>query len=60
MKLNPILPPLFPKLPLNVASRVQGFLVTALLAGGATVPFVARYHKEATGSRDEVCHHGHP
>lgn len=28
--------------------------VTALLAGGATVPFIARYRKEATGSLDEV------
>jgi uncharacterized protein len=27
---------------------------TALLADGATVPFVARYRKEATGSLDEV------
>jgi uncharacterized protein len=26
----------------------------ALLAGGATVPFIARYRKEATGSLDEV------
>ena len=25
-----------------------------LLEGGATVPFVARYRKEATGSMDEV------
>lgn len=25
-----------------------------LLAGGATVPFIARYRKEATGSLDEV------
>ena len=28
--------------------------VAALLDGGATVPFVARYRKEATGSMDEV------
>ncbi len=27
---------------------------TALLADGATVPFIARYRKEATGSLDEV------
>src|SRR4051812_39109635 len=26
----------------------------ALLEGGATVPFIARYRKEATGSLDEV------
>ena len=25
-----------------------------LLEGGATVPFIARYRKEATGSLDEV------
>ena len=25
-----------------------------LLEGGATVPFIARYRKEATGSMDEV------
>ncbi len=28
--------------------------VTALLAEGATIPFIARYRKEATGSLDEV------
>ena len=28
--------------------------VAELLAGGATVPFIARYRKEATGSMDEV------
>ena len=28
--------------------------VAELLAGGATVPFIARYRKEATGSLDEV------
>src|SRR5436853_6940599 len=28
--------------------------VSALLAEGATVPFIARYRKEATGSLDEV------
>ena len=28
--------------------------VVALLAGGATVPFIARYRKEATGGLDEV------
>ena len=32
----------------NVAS------VSELLAGGATVPFIARYRKEATGGMDEV------
>ena len=26
----------------------------ALFAGGATVPFIARYRKEATGGLDEV------
>jgi uncharacterized protein len=37
--------------------RVEVRQVTAaagLLAGGATVPFIARYRKEATGSLDEV------
>jgi len=28
--------------------------ITALLAEGATIPFIARYRKEATGSLDEV------
>jgi transcriptional accessory protein Tex/SPT6 len=38
---------------LNV--RVQQVRATAeLLAGGATVPFIARYRKEATGTLDEV------
>ncbi len=32
--------------------QVEG--TVALLAGGATVPFIARYRKEATGSLDEV------
>lgn len=32
--------------------QVEG--TAALLAGGATVPFIARYRKEATGSLDEV------
>jgi len=35
--------------------NVQNVRTTAeLLAGGATVPFIARYRKEATGSLDEV------
>ncbi|MHB0979232.1 MAG: Tex family protein [Thermoleophilia bacterium] len=32
----------------------QAVSVAELLAGGATVPFIARYRKEATGSLDEV------
>jgi len=32
----------------------QAIAVAELLAGGATVPFIARYRKEATGSLDEV------
>jgi len=32
----------------------QTAAVADLLAGGATVPFIARYRKEATGSLDEV------
>ncbi len=34
--------------------RRQIASVVALLAGGATVPFIARYRKEATGGMDEV------
>ncbi len=34
------------------AKQVQA--VADLLAGGATIPFIARYRKEATGSLDEV------
>ena len=38
---------------LNIpAHRVQAVL--DLLEGGATIPFIARYRKEATGSLDEV------
>ena len=37
----------------NVAVR-QVESVAALLAEGATIPFIARYRKEATGSLDEV------
>src|SRR5574340_866180 len=32
----------------------QGLAVAELLSEGATVPFIARYRKEATGSLDEV------
>ena len=32
----------------------QTAAVAALLAEGATVPFIARYRKEATGGLDEV------
>ena len=32
----------------------------ALNAEGATVPFIARYRKEATGGLDEVADPGHP
>ena len=35
-------------------SREQVQAVVDLLAGGATIPFIARYRKEATGSLDEV------
>jgi protein Tex len=38
---------------LKVAPR-QVAAVAALIADGATVPFIARYRKEATGSLDEV------
>ena len=33
-------------------SRVEA--TVSLLEGGATVPFIARYRKEATGNLDEV------
>ena len=35
-------------------SREQVQAAVDLLAGGATIPFIARYRKEATGSLDEV------
>ena len=38
---------------LNIATK-QVETVAGLLAGNATVPFIARYRKEATGSLDEV------
>lgn len=44
----------------NIISKEMGFApdkvrnVIDLLEGGATVPFMARYRKEATGSMDEV------
>ena len=40
---------------LELEATVQQIQATSeLLAGGATVPFIARYRKEATGSLDEV------
>jgi len=39
----------------ELGARVDQVRATSeLLAGGATVPFIARYRKEATGSLDEV------
>ena len=38
---------------LGIAPR-QAAAVAELLDGGATVPFISRYRKEATGSLDEV------
>jgi len=39
----------------ELGARIEQVRATAaLLAGGATVPFIARYRKEATGSLDEV------
>ena len=44
----------------NVIARELGFApdkiknVVELLEGGATIPFISRYRKEATGSMDEV------
>ena len=36
------------------AARWQVDAAIALLDGGATVPFIARYRKEATGSLDDA------
>jgi uncharacterized protein len=50
-------------MPSTVSNRIASELslnepqvtaVAALLAEGATIPFIARYRKEATGSLDEV------
>src|SRR5450432_1158883 len=38
---------------LNIRSR-QAETVLALLAGGASIPFIARYRKDQTGALDEV------
>ena len=44
----------------NIIAKELGFApdkvknVIDLLGGGATVPFISRYRKEATGSMDEV------
>ena len=38
---------------LNITAKQVG-AVAALLAENATVPFIARYRKEVTGSLDEV------
>ena len=44
----------------DIISKQLGFAsqkvknVLELLDGGATIPFIARYRKEATGSMDEV------
>jgi uncharacterized protein len=43
------------KIALELTLRPQQVAATAeLLEGGATIPFIARYRKEATGSLDEV------
>ncbi|MBN2593079.1 MAG: RNA-binding transcriptional accessory protein [Sedimentisphaerales bacterium] len=43
------------KIASELALRPQQVLATAeLLEGGATIPFIARYRKEVTGSLDEV------
>ena len=42
-------------LPRRTGARHRTFF-----AEGATVPFIARYRKEATGSLDEVADHHHP
>ena len=38
----------------NTTDYVMGVALVALLLEGATVPFIARYRKEATGGLDEV------
>ena len=38
---------------LNIAERQVNNTLT-LLEGGATIPFISRYRKEATGGLDEV------
>lgn len=44
-----------PKIAMELNLNARGVAaVLELLTGGATVPFVARYRKEATGSLDEV------
>ncbi len=44
-----------PTIAQELGATVQQVRATAeLLAGGATIPFIARYRKEATGSLDEV------
>jgi uncharacterized protein len=43
------------KIALELTLRPQQVMATAeLLEGGATIPFIARYRKEATGGLDEV------
>src|SRR5580692_13217866 len=55
----PELKPLSPELSLHVSKTLQVSLkslmaVIELLDEGSTVPFIARYRKEATGNLDEV------
>jgi uncharacterized protein len=49
------LPPIEQRLAAELAARpAQIAAAVALLDGGATVPFIARYRKEATGGLDDV------
>ena len=57
------MPPIFTTPPMSYANRIASILqinasrvqsVIDLLDSGATIPFIARYRKEATGSLDEV------
>ena len=49
------LPPIEQRIALEInAKEAQIIAAIALLDEGSTVPFIARYRKEATGSLDEV------
>src|SRR5215510_1491818 len=55
MERRPMLPPIESRIAVELtvnASQVRAAM--ALIDGGATVPFVARYRKEATGGLDDA------
>jgi uncharacterized protein len=52
---NPMLPSIEQRLALELAAKpVQVAAAIALLDEGATVPFISRYRKEATGGLDDI------